>query len=47
MDAAVEQVMNSKLSIQLIEQNCPGLSAGLSTQKNSGNVLSNLTRIYE
>jgi hypothetical protein len=46
-DEIVEQTMNSKFSIQLIERNCPGLSSALSPSKNSGNALSNLTKVYE
>lgn len=43
----IDQVMDSKLSIQLIERNCPGLSASLSTYKNAGNVLANLVDIVK
>lgn len=39
---AVGQIMNSQLSIEIIEQNSPGLSAVLSTQKNMHNHLANL-----
>lgn len=46
LDSALEQAMNSSLSIQLIERNCPGLSAGISTHKNSGNMLSNLVNVF-
>jgi hypothetical protein len=46
-DEIVEQTMNSKFSTQLIERNCPGLGSALSYSKNSGNVLSNLIKIYE
>jgi hypothetical protein len=46
IDTVIEQVMNSSISIQLIERNCPGLSLALSDCKNTGNVLSNLTKVY-
>ena len=44
--SAVGQIMNSDISIALIEKNQPGLSAIISDQKNSGNVLKNLSRLY-
>lgn len=46
INVAIEQIMNSSLSIQIIEHNCPGLNLALSDYKNTGNVLSNLTKIY-
>lgn len=46
-DQIVDQTMNSKFSIELIERNCPGLSSALSPSKNSGNALSNLIKVYE
>lgn len=45
VDVLIEQVMNSNISIQLIERNCPGLSTAISDAKNSGNVLSNLVNV--
>jgi hypothetical protein len=47
VDVAVAQAMNSELSIRIIEHNYPGLSKAISYSKNSGNMLSNLTNIYE
>jgi hypothetical protein len=47
VDTAINQVMNSSISIQLIERNCPGLSEALSDCKNTGNILANLTKVYE
>jgi hypothetical protein len=43
-DSAVGQIMNSNISLQLIERNRPGLSALISDQKNTGNVMNNLCR---
>lgn len=40
------QVMNSTLSIQLIEHNCPGLSSAISDHKNTDNVLANLVNVF-
>lgn len=45
-DYLIGQIMNSEFSIQLIEQNCPGLSAAISDSKNTRNMLSNLVRIF-
>jgi hypothetical protein len=45
-DYLMAQIMNSEFSIQLIEQNCPGLSAAISDSKNTKNMLSNLVRIF-
>lgn len=45
MDVIISQVMDSKLSIQLIERNCPGLSRALSDCKNANNVLANLVNL--
>lgn len=42
---AIQQIMNSDFSIQIIEHNCPGLSSALSDRKNCGNVLSNLVNV--
>lgn len=39
---AVGQIMDSSVSMGLIEQNCPGLSGTISDQKNTGNYLKNL-----
>ena len=39
---AVGQVMDSFISMGLIERNCPGLSNTISDQKNTGNYLKNL-----
>jgi len=41
-----EQVMNSKLSIELIRRNNPKILSLLSTKKNSNNYLENLTSFY-
>jgi hypothetical protein len=41
-DAALDQILNSKVSIQLIEKNSPGLSRFISDQKNSTNPMKNL-----
>jgi hypothetical protein len=41
-DQALGQIMNSDISIQLIENNKPGLSKLISNQKNSNNQMSNL-----
>lgn len=41
-DVAVEQVMNSGISRELIERNRPGLTALISDQKNTGNSMKNL-----
>ena len=43
---AVGQIMNSDISIALIEKNQPGLSQVISDQKNSGNVLKNLGKFF-
>ena len=39
---AVSQIMNSEISIDIIERNSPGLSQVLSSQKNMHNPLANL-----
>lgn len=39
---AIPQIMDSAISTELIERNCPGLSCTISDQKNSGNYLKNL-----
>lgn len=46
LDDALGQIMNSKISIDIIENNCPGLSQVISTQKNTGNLLSNFGRYF-
>lgn len=43
----IGQVMNSDFSIQLIEQNYPGLSSAISDSKNTRNMLANLTKIFQ
>lgn len=43
--SAIGQVMNSEVSIDIIEHNSPGLSQILSSQKNMHNHLSNLTKL--
>jgi hypothetical protein len=40
---AIGQIMNSNISLQLIERNRPGLSGLISDQKNTGNMMSNLS----
>ena len=45
LNEVLDQVMNSKFSIEIIEHNCPGLSSALSDHKNSNNVLSNLVNV--
>ena len=42
LDSALKQILNSDISRRLIEQNCPGLTSVISTQKNSGNDMENL-----
>jgi hypothetical protein len=42
IDDALRQIMNSDLSIEIIEKNQPGLSRYLSQKKNSNNPLANL-----
>jgi hypothetical protein len=42
MDAALQQIFNSELSLKLIENNSPGLSQHISDYKNSDNLFSNL-----
>lgn len=42
---AVDQIMNSGVSIDIIEHNSPGLSSVLSTQKNMHNPLANLAKL--
>ena len=46
LSEAVNQIMDSGLSKQLIEHNRPGLSQLISSQKNSGNYMSNLCDFY-
>ena len=46
LDLAQAQIMDSTVSRQLIEQNCPGLTSMISDQKNSGNPLKNLVGLY-
>lgn len=42
IDDAVSQILNSEISLKLIENNVPGLSRHISDHKNSNNVFSNL-----
>lgn len=42
VDSAISQIMDSAISLQLIELNCPGLSKVISDQKNAGNYMKNL-----
>jgi len=42
-DSAIGQIMNSNISRQLIERNCAGLTALISDQKNTSNMMSNLS----
>lgn len=42
VDSAISQIMDSTISLQLIELNCPGLSKVISDQKNAGNYMKNL-----
>lgn len=39
---AISQILNSQISMDIIEQNCPGLSSAVSAQKNMYNYLANL-----
>jgi hypothetical protein len=39
---ALDQFLDSKLSLDIIEHNCPGLSRAVSDQKNTGHAMSNL-----
>jgi hypothetical protein len=41
---AIDQALDSSVSVSLIEHNSPGLSSVISDQKNTGNMLSNLTK---
>jgi hypothetical protein len=41
-DDAISQILNSTISVQLIEKNAPGLSMLMSDQKNSANPMKNL-----
>ena len=41
-EAAIPQIMDSAISIELMERNYPGLSRIISDQKNTGNYLKNL-----
>jgi hypothetical protein len=45
LSSAQNQILNSSISIELIERNAPGLSLVISDQKNSGNYMSNLHRL--
>ena len=42
LGSALGQILDSRISRQLIEQNKPGLSAVISDQKNTGNIMKNL-----
>lgn len=42
IDASLQQIFNSQISLKLIENNVPGLSQHISDYKNSDNVFSNL-----
>lgn len=42
VESAIGQLMNSNISLRLIEQNYPGLTSVISTQKNTGSEMSNL-----
>lgn len=46
LDHVIEQALDSRFSIHLIERNCPELVAGLSRFKNTGNMLSNLVNVF-
>lgn len=39
---AMDQIMNSRLSLEIIERNSPGLSGAVSDKKNTHNILANL-----
>ena len=41
----IQQICSSKVSIDIIEMNCPGLAAGISDEKNCGNSLANLVTL--
>lgn len=43
---AVDQIMDSRFSLDLIERNYPGASGFISDQKNTGAVLKNLNRLF-
>jgi hypothetical protein len=45
-DHALEQMFESKLSVDLINRNFPGASAAISDKKNSGNIRKNLYKFY-
>ena len=45
-DALLRQVMNCDISVQLMNQNTPGISKCISEQKNTGNFLKNLVNLY-
>lgn len=45
-DDAIGQILDSKISKILIENNCPGLTKLISDQKNSGNYMTNLLDFY-
>jgi hypothetical protein len=47
LDAAITQVMNSQVSMDLIERNIPGLSQYVGTVKNSADVSAKLTELYQ
>jgi hypothetical protein len=42
----VEQIFHSTVQKELIKRNAPHLLASLSTSKNTGNFMENLTKIY-
>lgn len=46
-DAAIGQIINSDISRELIEKNCPGLSALISDQKNTGSQMKNLVDFFQ
>lgn len=45
VEHVVDQLLGSKISLDIIEHNCPGLSRSVSRQKNSNNSMSNLVGI--
>lgn len=45
VDFLLNQTMNSEFSIEMMENNCPGISRALSDSKNTDNTLSNLVNI--
>jgi hypothetical protein len=46
VDDLIPQIMSSTISIQLIEQNQPGLSRLISSQKNNSTPMENLIEFY-